>query len=207
MILSVLTMPGQTHPVLPEPTGFSRYLHTMSDRYAITPRCTMRLIAAGDHEALFAVIDRNRERLRAYFPGTTKAMESLAAAGEYVETRVQQAVTKDGFCFVLAEDEAIIGLVIIKEINWRVPKCELAYFIDAAYEGKGLITAAVKQTVQYCFEVLHMEKICIMLSPDNDKSRNVALRSGFVKEGHMRHEFRTGHDMLTDVEYYGLSRR
>jgi len=172
----------------------------------ITPALAIRLIAPGDHEAWYAVIDNNRERLREYFPVTTRAVEDLAAAESFVEARMQQVLRKDGYFFVIVENANIVGAVIIKEVNWRVPKCELAYFIDAAYEGKGIITAAVKWVVNYCFEVLAMEKICIMVNPANEGSRQVALRSGFVKEGHMRNEFRTGHGLLSDVEYYGLSR-
>ncbi len=178
----------------------------MTAPFPLTDTITIRLVAPGDHVALFSVIDRNRYRLRAYFPVTAAAMENMDAAERFVEQRIQLLQHKEGFFFVLTSGEEIIGVVIIKEIDWRVPKCELAYFIDEAYEGRGIITAAVKWIVDYCFNELNMEKICIVTNPANEGSRRVALHNGFVKEGHMRHEYRNGLGVLTDMEYYGLSK-
>ncbi len=105
---------------------------------------------------------------------------------------------------VLKSASHIIGSIILKNIDWSVPKAELAYFIDGEYEGKGFTSYAVKWLTEYAFSDLKMEKLYIKLNPENEGSKKVAIKNGFEKEGYFKREFRTGQGVLTDVERYGL---
>ncbi len=96
--------------------------------------------------------------------------------------------------------------MVIKDIDFTVPKCELAYFIDEAFEGKGIATDATHWLVNFCFEELDMEKIILRINPANEGSKQVALKNGFSREGYMKNEYRNGYGELTDVEHYGLTR-
>jgi len=53
----------------------------------------------GNHDGLqfFNLIDRNRIRLRDYFPGTTTEIVNLAAGFKYVDEKVEQAENKNIF--------------------------------------------------------------------------------------------------------------
>jgi ribosomal-protein-serine acetyltransferase len=50
----------------------------------------------------------------------------------------------------------LIGIIFIKNINWRIPEYELGYFIDKAYEGQGIMTKIIDKAFKYCFEKLKM---------------------------------------------------
>jgi RimJ/RimL family protein N-acetyltransferase len=83
-------------------------------------------------------------------------------------------------------------------------KCELAYFIDKNFEGKGIISKAVADTVAFCFNDLQMNKVYICTSKINAASQRIATKLGFQKEGILREEFKNGKAILEDIVYFGL---
>jgi ribosomal-protein-serine acetyltransferase len=169
----------------------------------------IRLIETKDYEQLLKVIERNRERLLRFFPETSQSIIDEDTAIKFTELKLKLALKREQFFFVivLIGKSEIIGTVILKNINWNVPKGELAYFIDGAYEGKGITSYAVKWLVNYSFKQLDMEKLFIKVNPNNWGSRKIAMKNGFELEGLLKSEFRTGKGELTDVERYGLVKR
>lgn len=121
----------------------------------------------------------------------------------YVEDKVALADKREMFVFVILVEEKIAGLLIVKNINWRIPKCELAYFIDRTHEGQSVMSVALDMLLEHCFNTLKMHKIYICVSPENERSRRLPIKKGFKLEGLLRHEFRIETGELVDVEYYG----
>ncbi len=169
----------------------------------------VRLIEKEDFEEIYHLVERNRERLILYFPKTSVSIKDIEAAKIFAKQKVKQAFEREQYNFVIAlkSNQEIIGMVMVKNIDWTIPKGELAYFIDQNYEGIGITSNAVKWVVEYCFEELEMEKLYIKFNPENMGSKRVAIKNGFQKEGFLKREFRTGLGELTDVERYGLLRR
>lgn len=169
----------------------------------------IRLIAKEDFTELYNLIERNRERLVTYFPKTSQSIKDLAEARKFAKVKVRQADGKEQFCFVITsiDSDKIIGMILLKNIDWTVPKGELAYFIDAVFEGKGITSSALKLVVEHSFKELKIEKLYIKFDPENLASKRVAIKNGFEKEGLFKREFRTGQGALTDVERYGLLRK
>jgi ribosomal-protein-serine acetyltransferase len=98
----------------------------------------------------------------------------------------------------------LIGYICIKNVNKDILKCELAYFIDADFEGKGIISDAVSQTIDFCFNKLRMNKVYICTSKINKGSQRIALKHGFQEEGILREEFKNHEGILEDIVYFGL---
>jgi len=169
----------------------------------------VRLIEKEDFEKLYNLVEINRERLIMYFPKTSANIKDLDSAKKFARQKVKQAFEREQYCFVIAKKNygEIVGMVMVKNIDWTIPKGELAYFIDQNYEGLGITSSAVKWVVDYCFAQLEMEKLYIKFNPENVGSKRVAIKNGFEKEGLLKREFRTGLGELTDVERYGLLRR
>ncbi|HEX8459901.1 MAG TPA: GNAT family protein [Segetibacter sp.] len=169
----------------------------------------MRLIQNEDYKELFAVIERNRLRLTNFFPTTTHTVLDIVTAKKFTEQKVRQAIKKEQYYFVvtLQSSGKIIGSIILKNIDWSIPKGEFAYFIDEAYEGKGITSKAIKWLTNHAFTELGMLKLYIKINPENWGSKKVALNNGFELEGLLKSEFRTGLGALTDVERYGLLRK
>jgi len=162
-----------------------------------------RLMRPNDSEMLFKLISENRDRIKRYFPITVNKTNTLEEVKKYLLEFSGKMGKKQLYPFGLFHDSELMAVVLIKNIDWRVPKCELGYYIDKAHEGKGVMTVLVNNTLAYCFDELKMNKVFLRISPDNHASIKVAEKTGFEKEGLLRKEFKIETDELIDVLYYG----
>ena len=166
----------------------------------------LRRLQVEDADKYFFFIDTNRERISKYFPVTVSANSDLNSTASFIAERVD-AWEKREFCsFVICEENSqkIIGSVFLKDIDWKVLKSEIGYFIDGEYSGKGIISKAVSFVVDYCFRELKLNKVYLRTAEDNVASIKVAEKTGFQLEGKLRQDFKTYDGKFIDVLYYGL---
>ena len=171
-----------------------------------TERLHIRLIRESDARDLFRLIDNNRARLKNDFPITTDSIMDLSSTQRYIKNKIGQFVQKSFFYYILIHRKAqkIIGVVMVKDFDWRVPKGEMAYFLAADYEGHGLMYEGAKAVIEKCFEQLELTRLFLRIVPENTRSITLAERLGFVKEGHLRQAYRNGDGHLSDMLYFGL---
>ncbi len=157
-------------------------------------------------EEFYAVIDRNREHIRKGFPVTLSRCTSLEKTTAFFRQAVDNEMFEDNYYFYLRslDTNTLIGYIVIKNIDTDINKCELAYFVDKDFEGRGIMTKAISGVLAVCFGELKMNKVCICASPDNPASQRVAQKQGFKPEGTLRQEFKNGEGVLEDLVYFGL---
>ena len=155
-------------------------------------------------EDFYGLVERNREHIYKTFPVTTGECASLDKTKKFLENAVAAEKNGNGYYFYILINDRLNGYICIKNINRKISKCELAYFIDKSLQGMGITSAAVGQVVQFCFETLAMNKVFICTSTVNTGSQRVALKNGFVQEGVLRDEFKNGEGQLEDIVYFGL---
>jgi ribosomal-protein-serine acetyltransferase len=173
----------------------------------MTQGYTLRLYDLQDAPLLAVLFERNRSRLLDYFPNTAREVIDNASCETYIQNKIDLAISGEAYSYlIISPSGQPIGFVNLKNIDHEVSKGELSYSIDAAYEGRGIISSAIQQTIKYAFSNQKLNKLFIRLSTINDRSRHVAERHGFRLEGTLRKDFLTGNDVLTDIYYYGLLR-
>ncbi len=157
-------------------------------------------------EAFFNLIEANRDHLRKTFPVTLEACSDLYKTKIFLHEAIDKQLRGDGFAFFIntPDNTEPIGYISVKNINNRIQKCELAYFVDKNLAGKGIMSSVLPDILAFCFQDLSMNKIYVSVSQDNMPSQQVALKFGFRKEGLLRDEFRNGQGELEDIIYYGL---
>ena len=165
---------------------------------------SLRLLTIEDHESLYKLVNTNRASFVRYFPITCANTETLELSKKYVEGLVEKSNNKTLYAHGIFLKDALIGVILIRDIDWRIPKCELGYYLDANFQGKGIMTNATKQMIAHCFDDLKMNKIFLRASPDNIGSVSVAEKCGFIREGLLRKEFRIETGELVDSIYFGL---
>ena len=165
---------------------------------------TIKKIEITDTENFFNLIETNRSHLLTYFPITLTLITDLLSTNKFIEDKIKKSIKKEAYYFVVEMDSKLIGAVNIKEIDWTIPKCEIAYFIDKDYQSKGVTKKSVKWLTEFCFAELGMEKIYAKVNPENYGSKYVLERNGFIKEGTLRNDYRNGNSVLVDSDYYGL---
>lgn len=158
-------------------------------------------------EALFELIDSNRLRLETYFAGTVSQTKTLANTLQYCQTIEQRRKNRTYFPFIISDKtgdaERFIGLIDVKNIDWNIPKAEIGYFIDANYEGQGIISNALSSVLDHLEQTFRFKKLLCRASGDNLGSINVALKNGFELEGIIRKDYKTTNNEIVDLHYYG----
>jgi len=93
----------------------------------------------------------------------------------------------DGMLLIVNPADEILGHIeFFKTVNY-LDEYELSYQVyDADQRGKGVMTEAVKMLVQYLFETKRMNRIRLIIHPDNAASRRLAEKCGFTHEGTAR---------------------
>lgn len=157
-------------------------------------------------EEFFHLIEKNRNRIIKTFPITVSNCIDLKATEEFIAKNIQLEIEKTGYYFYVrnVETNNLIGYLGVKKIDFHISKCEIFYFVDIDFEGKGIISKAVSEVIAFCFNELIMNKIFICTSKINFGSQQIALKNGFVHEGTLREEFKNHEGVLEDINYYGL---
>ncbi len=157
-------------------------------------------------EAFYSLIERNREHIYKTFPVTTVNCADLSKTKAFIQNNSTIEKNNNGYYFYLRDvtTNLLIGYIVIKSIDRKIMKCELAYFIDKEHQGQGITSQAVANTVTYCFDELSMNKVYICTSTTNMGSQKVAIKNGFIQEGILREEFKNGKGKLEDIVYFGL---
>lgn len=163
---------------------------------------TLRTFRESDAEAVYAIVDRNREHLQRFMHWMTPEY-SIESAREFIARALVRSDSKEGFGYAIFRGEAFIGSIGFVSFDWKARKTEIGYWIDKAEEGKGIVSKACAALIDYVFDELRFNRIEIHCSSENLRSGAIPERFGFTKEGVLRQaEFRNGH--LHDFNIYGL---
>ncbi|KQB05453.1 GNAT family N-acetyltransferase [Vibrio anguillarum] len=107
-------------------------------------------------------------------------------------------------CSMIYKDK-LVGNISFNSINHELKKVEMGYWLSAEYQGKGIVSRSVLKLIDFAFTDLNMEKVQISAARENQPSRNVCERLGFLLEGIItRSENLNGR--VVDHAVYGLSR-
>ena len=105
---------------------------------------------------------------------------------------------------IVSPDDALLGHIeFFKTVNY-LDEYELSYQVYAPeHRGKGVATEAVQLLVRYVFETKRVNRIRLVIHPDNVASRRLAEKCGFRHEGRARGAwYHKGKHQ--DVEIYAL---
>jgi RimJ/RimL family protein N-acetyltransferase len=103
--------------------------------------------------------------------------------------------------------ETFVGTSSIFNINWKVPSCEIGYWMHTPHTGKGYMTEGARALVRLAFEVIKAERVQIRCDDLNPRSAAVAERLGFVLEGIRRRDSRDPRGELRDTRVYAKVRQ
>lgn len=109
--------------------------------------------------------------------------------------------------FTIRDGGNFIGLIGFKGTDNGNHKTELGYWLCAHYQGKGIMTEAVKSLCLFAFKEWEINRVMIKCAVGNLPSKRISQRLGFTFEGIERDgELLTG-GIYTDIEVYSLLKR
>lgn len=81
-----------------------------------------------------------------------------------------------------SETNQFIGMCTLENINREYSVCELGYWLEKSYVGKGYMTECVKAIIQYAKDELHMKSINAFVITEHKKSIALLERLGFIRK-------------------------
>jgi RimJ/RimL family protein N-acetyltransferase len=162
------------------------------------------LLTPKDAILLFELIQANAKRLHQYFPVIAKQNSSLSDTKTYIVAKKLEASQRENYTFKITNTstQLPVGLLIIKNIHWDTKECQLAYFIDSAHEGKGIISSGISQLITYCKEKLQLQKLIVRIGEDNTGSLRIAEKHNFILTKRVKNVPKDFHGNSMDVLHF-----
>ncbi|MEO4008597.1 GNAT family N-acetyltransferase, partial [Chromobacterium piscinae] len=137
-------------------------------------------------ERLFALIDESRGTLRAWLPWVD-ATRSVEDSRQFLAGAADGA-RNGGACasWLIERDGELAGCIDIHGISRLHRSGFLGYWLADRFVGGGVMGEAVAQALDIGFGKLALNRIAIVAGVANARSRALAERLGFVREGAQR---------------------
>jgi ribosomal-protein-serine acetyltransferase len=168
----------------------------------MAPGIEMRQFEPRDAETVFTVVDRNREHLRQWLPWVDRTHSPEDIRQFILRVRAQFEADQGPNAGVWV-DGAFAGNLGCHPIDWRNRNCSLGYWIDAAQQGKGVITRCCAAMLDYLFEELRLHRVEIRCGTGNTRSCAIPERLGFTREGLLR-QSEWVNDRWVDLVVWGM---
>ena len=94
--------------------------------------------------------------------------------------------TREGFAIVDAADGTFVGIAVAACIDREALTAELGYVVAPAARGRGIATLALGLLTEWGFSSLGALRLELLISVENEASKHVAERCGYVREGVLR---------------------
>jgi ribosomal-protein-serine acetyltransferase len=145
----------------------------------------LRRVATADCDRLYATIDRNRARLRTWLPWVTDSFQKTDLF-EFLQQREFDNAARISLTSNILFEGQICGVIGLHTINQRDRSTSIGYWLDAAYEGRAIMTRACRAMVSEGFLQRGLHRIEIRCATGNGRSSAIPRRLGFVEEGILR---------------------
>ena len=149
-----------------------------------TEHLLLRRVNPTDIKEIFAL--RSNPQTMQYIPRPLlktdeDALEHIAMIDTKIETNegINWAIT-------LKDNPKLIGVIGHYRIKPEHYRAEIGYMLLPEYHGKGIVSEAVKEAVNYGFQVMKLHSIEAIIDPDNHASAKVLEKNGFIKEAHLK---------------------
>jgi ribosomal-protein-serine acetyltransferase len=167
------------------------------------PGARLRLLEEDDADELYAVIAGDRERLSEWLPWARA--QTLEATVAFIRATRRQVAQDDGMQTAIVADGHIAGVVGLHGVSWMHGTTTIGYWLAERFTGRGLVTAAVRAYTGHAFDAWGLHRMELRAAVGNTRSRAVAERLGFVREGVLRGAERVGEHHLDLVVYAALA--
>jgi RimJ/RimL family protein N-acetyltransferase len=102
---------------------------------------------------------------------------------------------------VIDEDDAFVGVAVVPRIDREARTAELGYTVSPEARGRGIARESLRLLTEWGFRDLEALRLELLISADNEISKRVAARCGYVREGLLR-SLHTKQDLRQDTEIW-----
>jgi RimJ/RimL family protein N-acetyltransferase len=136
-------------------------------------------------EEFLAHMDRARETVDPWIPwaGRSTDLESARAA---LQRYADMAARDAGRLYGIWLDGTLVGGTMFVKFDPAAGTCEIGCWLEPAGRGRGLVTRAVRELIDWAVGARGVHRVEWLTRPDNTASGNVARRLGMRLDGVLR---------------------
>ena len=133
---------------------------------------------------------------------------SLDKAQEHLDwlTKLHREEIGLRWVITLKDIDQYIGDVGFYDYERKHNRAEIGYILGKQHWGKGIMTEAIKASLDYGFNEMNLNRIQALIDPRNEASKRVAAKHGFQYEGTFR-DYEYEHGGFIDLNMYSVLRR
>lgn len=172
-----------------------------------TERLLIKPYEEADAPAFYINLYQNREHLMDDFSKMVNMAQTTEAVKEYLGVKQQDWEAHKAYAcgIFLKSTQELIGHISVRDIEWKVPKGELAYFIIQAHTGNNYAVEALTAFREWCFRKRFFQRLYMRIAVANKASCRVAEKAGFREEGLLIKDYRRRGVELTDMKMFGYT--
>ena len=153
-----------------------RFKHSIGGEAYLTP------LDLRDASAIFYETERSRRYLREFLPWVDH-VKGIEDTRNFINAELKHVFDGQKIHVTIWDGQEFAGICSLFEINRANRSAFIGYWLGKRFQKRGLMTRSVKALVDHAITVLHLNRIEIRTHPENEPSKAVAERLGFVLEG------------------------
>jgi len=173
-------------------------------RYRVDGDIELKMLEEEHSRELFSLVDKNRDYLREWLPWLDRN-QTEEDSKTFIRNSFVQFIEGVGITSGIFFRDKLVGVMGIK-IDKMNNSGEIGYWLDANYQGKGIVTKACRKIINYAFGNLGLNRIVIRCATGNRKSRAIPEHLGFTKESILR-EAEFLYDHYEDLIVYSMLKK
>lgn len=172
----------------------------------ITPRLVIRPVMTGDGAAINEAKAETWDMLEKWMPWA-KAMSTIDEDEEFARRAYAKFLLREDFIMVACERDTLRPVLFtgIHRFDWEIRRMEIGYWCRKSAQGKGLATESSNALIRYAFNVLNARTVAICHAEENDNSRRVIEKLGFMPEGRQVNASLSSNGTLRDHLWYSMT--
>ncbi len=167
----------------------------------INEEIEIRQLEELDAAALFALLDRNRDHLRPWL-SSRELCKTLEDARSFTYFSSERYEFTGAFDAGVWHQGHLCGVITLCP-DWEKQQSTIGYWLGAEFQGKGLMTTAVRAIVDYAFNQCRLKRLTIYCAVSNLKSRAIPERLGFKLE-RIQPDGEKVDGQIVDAAVYGM---
>jgi [ribosomal protein S5]-alanine N-acetyltransferase len=155
----------------------------------VTERLVLRPPRTSDVTEMRRALRNNAVHLRPWSvaPAAGEDPASLATVSRALLQHRREWKRGQTFVLVIAlreDDESVIGRIALGGVlRGAFQNAYLGYWMDQRYQGRGLMTEAVRATTTFAFSAVGLHRVQAAVMPRNGGSLRVLEKAGYRREG------------------------
>ena len=144
----------------------------------------IRLVAVDDAPLLAGLLSANREFLAPWQPTREEGFFTTNGQRDAIDNVLIEHERGITVPKVILDEGRVVGRVTLTNIvRGPFQSCNVGYWVDAAHNGRGLATTAVREIVDLAFRRLGLHRVEAATLPHNISSQRVLEQNGFIRFG------------------------